>query len=219
MLLDSKCFFYQYDLDATTYKYGRLGDNTGQSVQPNGAACTSGASTTLTSSTSDQYPYAGVDVGSPMVFQVPPDTSYIRKCATWTDNQNITVDTAITLGTTGRAFRFYPFHCGADDTLHTYGWHRVTGRNGCSVFVDIATLAAAGGVSVIVEGRGHDLGSATPIKLAEVTYSDADPTSVGVHEIEIDAPVQAIRVGLKAVTAATGTDSITVYLQERLPGD
>jgi len=212
-MLTNKQFYREYDLDALTYKYGRLGDSQGFAVQGKWGAATSGSSTTVTSLATG-YAFGPANAGDTIIFRTPPDTTTIRKIATKVSPQEITVDTAVNLGTAGVAWEFVPFRIGATDAD---GWHHSRTKQGFSVFIHIATLAASGGVDAKVQGLLS--GSLTPIDLIPEgeTAAEVHFDAAGRYELKFLSPVQQVRLGLKAVTAATGTDVISAWLQELSP--
>jgi hypothetical protein len=204
MYLDNrKYFYYQYDLDATTYKYGRLGGPTGlPCVKPDRyGAKTSGSSTTVTSAAGT--PFDPVNVGDFLIFSIPPDTKLLRKVATKTSGAQITVDSAIDLGTVGVPFDHWPFRIGA---TANDGWHQVQMYTSITVHIYIPTVAAAGGVDVQIETNSGD--PATPTVPYTQNFASATTETVNVAEV-----ASALRVGVKGGSGFAGTDSITIWLQ------
>ena len=212
-MLTNKQFFHEYNLDALTYKYGRIGDSQGYAIQGKWGAATSGSSTTVTSLATG-YAFAPVNVGDTIIFRTPPDTTTIRKVATKVSNVEITVSAAVNLGTGGVAWEFLPFRIGATDAD---GWHHSRTKQGFSIFLNVATLAASGGLTARVQGLVS--GSLTPIDLVAEGETDDEVaiTAAGTYELRFKSPVQQVRLGLKAVTSATGTDVISAWMQELTP--
>jgi hypothetical protein len=205
MFLETKHFYYQYDLDAVTFKYGRLGDPQGHWIQGKYGLQTTGSSITVDRFFTSGNPFGPVKVGDVIQFFLPPDTNYIRKVATKPSNIQITVDTAVDLGVTGLGWQFWPFRIGA---TNADGWHPVHHDAQLSVFVNWATKASDG-LDISISGLGpHN----TPLALVAKSY-----LSAGTDEIPITTPVTALRVGVKAANAFSGTDSISIWLTQRLP--
>lgn len=203
MFLDSKQFLYNYDLDSLSYKYGRIGGASGLGCPGKYGAKTTGSSVTINAAAGT--PFDPVNVGDLIVFFIPPDTKSLRKIATKVSGAQITVDTAIDLGTVGVPFDFYPFRIGsaAGD-----GWHAVQAYSSMTVWVSIAAVAAAGGVDLTIEGLSPNLGGLTPVTLLPTkNYSVAGTEAINIGEV-----VQAIRVGVKGATGFAGTDSISVWM-------
>ena len=134
-----------------------------------------------------------------------PDTRSVRKVVTKTSGAEIVVDSAIDLGTVGVPFDFYPFKTGSADTS---GWHATQMYTGITVYFDVPTLGATGGVDYSVECLSPSLDGARPVVVAAATLATITTEAVTVAEI-----TAAVRVGLKGHDDFAGTDSITVWLQ------
>ncbi len=206
-MAEMRQFYYQYDLGANTYKYGRIASFP---VQGQYGVYTVGSSTTVVS-TGAANAFGPVKVGDIIVFMQFPETQTIRKVATKVSNAEITVDTAIDLSLTGSltgwpGWFFYPFTIGATTAD---GWHHVSALREKEVLVNIATLNAVGGMDISIEGLGADFGS-TPIVLLEKHYAAAITDDIVVPEV-----LKAIRVGVKATALFAGADSITIELMGR----
>lgn len=206
MFLEGKQFYYKYDLDSTSYKYGRLGDNTGLPVQGSYGVKTSGSSTTVTSDAAGvASTFAGVAVGDVIVFEQPPDTKLVRKVATVVDNGEITVDTAVNLGAGGASFFRYPWKIG---TTTAFGWHPVQAYSAITLWVALTTLGHIDGVDISIEGLAPNLlGPAGAVVLFSQQY-----TATGTFSINVGEVTGALRVGVKGHTAATGTDDISIWM-------
>lgn len=202
MFLDTKRFYYQYDMDSTSYKYGRLGDNHGFAVQGGLYAKTSGASTTVTAVSGT--PFDPMNAGDVIVFYVTPGVGTIRKVATKVSGSEITIDSAITIAAAGCHFDFYPFKIG---TTTADGWHHTQMYSGMTLNVNVATVAAAGGISMSVEIVGAGGLMVTPIVVLERSY-----TAAGTEAIVIEPQARALRVGLKGNTGFAGTDVVSISL-------
>jgi hypothetical protein len=201
MHLDAKQFFYNHDVDALTYKYGRIGGPTGLGCPGKYGAVTSGSSTTVTAATGT--PFDPVLPGDLIVFYTPPDTKTLRKVATKVSGSEITVDTAIDLGTTGRMFDFLPVRIGANAGD---GWHSVQAYSAITVWVSISLYAATGGIDVTIEALTPNLGN------APVTISTTNYTATGTASIDVSKVVGYLRVGLKAGSGFAGTDAVSVWM-------
>jgi len=206
-MIERKRFYETYDLDALTYKYGRIGGPAGLPCQGQGGVKTTGSSTTVTSVTDTVpvLPFGAVNVGDLITFVVPPEVQYSRKVATKTSGDQISVDSAVTLAGTA-SWYWYPFRIG---TTSEYGWHHVSEYRALTVYFDIATLAS-GGVGYSIETR---MEGSNPVVLKEGSFS-----SPGTYAVQIEEVVSALRVGLKAVSSYAGTDSISVWVAGDLRG-
>jgi hypothetical protein len=208
-MLTNRYFFYDYDLDALTYKYGRVND----SCQGHGGVETSGSSTTVTgvASTQPPLPFGPLQVGYLVVFCQPPDTQYLRKVATKTSGAEITVDSAVTLTATG-AWYYYPVNIGATSV---HGWRKCSDYLSLQVNFSVETLASSGGIGYSIEGyTGDDPSSVVPVVFKQDTI-----TSVGTLVVPVTDAFLFLRVGLKAGSAFAGTDSISVWMTgDQRPG-
>jgi hypothetical protein len=211
-MLDNKYFFYNYDLDATTYKYGRLGGPQGLPVQGQGGVKTTGSSANVVevTDTVPAKPFGPCSVGDVLVFVVPPEVQYLRKLSTKTTGSAIVVDSAVDLSAGTASWYFYPFRVGA--TAATNVWHQVSEYRTLYVNFYVSALQSVGGIDYSIEGAtGSNLSGIVPIALG-ATYSTGTITATNTLTVKVEEPMLLLRVGLKANTAATGTDSISVWL-------
>lgn len=199
MFGNSKPFYYLYDLDSTSFKYGRLGGPDGFSVPGYWGVENAGSDPTV-DAVDSQPAFAGVTEGGVIFFTEVPETVTLRKIATKTSNSSIEVDSAIDLSG-GARFDHYPFKVGTADSD---GWHSFREWSKSVIHVDIATYGG-NPVVVSVEEDVDDLMSG-PHVVEEQTYSAA-----GHYTIPINRKVKRVRVGLRASTDASGTDSIKVW--------
>lgn len=196
-----KQFFYNYDNDATTFKYGRLGGPAGYSCPGSFGAKTTGSTTTVDAVAGT--PFDPLRVGDVLVFRTLTGP-VLRRVATKVSGAQITVDTAIDLGAVGVFFDFYPWRIGA---AATDGWHHVQMYDSMTVFFAMPTVAATGGVAWQIEGRAPSIGDPAPFVLELGTQATA-----GSFDVPISASVSAIRVGVRGVSDFTGTDSVSVWV-------
>ena len=203
-MLESKQFYHTYDVASTSYVYGRLGDNTGNAVQGKGAATNSGSSTDVVAVSGTPFdPMAAGDV----IILRRGDTQHIRKVATKTDGATLVVDSAVDLSAGSWAFDFYPFRVGS---AITNGWHHCQAYEEITLLIKLGTVQA-GGVSISVECPQPSIG-ATTAAAEQLWTQDYAAGSAYDEPLVIGERVQALRVGVKGTTAATGTDSITISM-------
>ena len=204
---ESKQFYYAYDLDATTYKYGRLGGPGGLPVQGKYGLETSGSSTTVTAVAGTPFdPVTALD----MIVIVKGETKYTRKVATKVDGTEITIDSAVDLTGGYSGWFFYPWRIGA---TNADGWHQVTGYEEMTVHIVIPTVAAAGGVDVQIQGLSPNLGG-SPVTLWSNNYAAATTGD----NVEIGEELLALRVGVKGGSGFAGTDDINIWMTGRVRG-
>lgn len=203
MFMEGKQFYYNYDLDSLSYKYGRIGDSTGLGIPGRYGVTTVGSSTTVTAVTAGALiAFSMVKVGDIIVFEQPPDTKIIRKVATKVSAGEITVDTAVNLSA-GAFFFFYPFTIG---TAAGNGWHHVQAYSSATIWVRIDTLAAAGGLDISIEGRSPNIGGSSTTLLTK-NYA-----ATGTEAINIGEVVGAVRVGVKGGSGFAGTDVFSIWM-------
>lgn len=200
MFLDAKQFYYNYDLDATTYKYGRIGGPQGLPVQGKYGLSTVGSSTTVTAVAGT--PFDPVNIGDVIVFQ-KGETRIIRKVATKASGSSITVDTAVDLSGGYAGWFFYPFRIG---TAATDGWHAIHPYSAVTIWVSITALSAAGGIDFTIEAASPNIDNA-PVTVFTKNYAAAGTEAINIGEV-----AQALRIGLKGGSGFAGTDSITVWM-------
>ncbi len=203
-----KWFYYAYDLDATSFKYGRIGGPDGLGCPSKYGAKTTGSSITVNAAAGT--PFDPVNVGDMIVFFKPPDaTPYIRKVATKASGAQITVDTAIDLGTVGVPFDFYPFKIGTGPGA---GWHHVEMYSVMTLHVRIDNLAAAGGLDISIEGLvPNPLGPSGATVIQAKNYASAATEEIGITTV-----IGQLRVGVKGATGFAGTDSISMWVAGEL---
>lgn len=187
--------YKDYDLDATTYKYGRY---EGRQLQGRGTMSTSGSSTTIAIADSGGAP---LGVGD-LLYIYDGETLNERKVVT-AGIDSIVVDTAIDLDGTP-AWHFTKFKIGTADTD---GWVRARHRSDLALLVEWATKASDG-LDVQVQTRRPD---GTPFTILESSYTAVEEDVIALGS---DAGM-AVRVGVKAAADATGTDVINISLTSR----
>jgi hypothetical protein len=211
---DRKIFYLNYDLDATTYKYGKV---TGMH-QGFGGIKTTGSSVTVDAVVPGQGPFAALLVGDYIWFYLSDTNILKRRVATKPSNDQITVDTAVNLGTGIASWYFLPFRIGATDAD---GGHSVEAYETAFVEVEILTVAAAGGVDLTIEIKGRapatkwftllatkNYAAAPAIDVIEVNKKDATGIPAGGWPNMIGS----VRVGVKGNAGFAGTDDISVFL-------
>jgi hypothetical protein len=204
MMKDRRIYYLNYDLDATTYKYGRVKDR----IQGYGGVKTTGAATTVDAVTVGQAPFAPVRVGDYVIFYIGETPTSIRKVLTKPTQDQITISGAnINLGTGVASWYFLPFDIGATDAD---GGHRTEFFARAWVEIEAVTIAAAGGVDYSIEARGM----APAAKWAQLTTGNIAASGF-FKTIEVLELTGEIRVGLKGGSGFAGTDDISVYLTGR----
>lgn len=193
-------FYDAYDLDSTSYKYGRM---TGPFQGEGGV--TAAASTTVAADATARNPFAGLKIGDGLWFRTAEQTVVKRKVATATSTTSL-VSSGAALTFAGIPWHYLPFTIG---TGLTNGWHRIAHFRPGSVTVHILipTVAAAGGVDVQIQVRGSGNFQADPNEIWTKNYAAADEDAVIVTEVGSD-----LRVGVKGGSGFAGTDSITVFM-------
>jgi hypothetical protein len=193
-------FYSSYDLDATSYKYGRI---TGPF--PGAGGVTAAGSTTVTADATAQNPFAGLKAGDLLWFRTAEQTVVKRSIATATSTTSL-VSSGAALTFTSIPWQYLPFTIG---TGLTNGWHRIAHFRPGSVTVHILipTVAAAGGVDVQLQVRGSGNFQADPNEIWTKNYAAADEDAVIVTEVASD-----LRVGVKGGSGFAGTDDITVFM-------
>ena len=136
-------------------------------------------------------------------YVVKGETNYIRKVATKVSNTEITVDTAVDLTAGYSGWFFYPWRIGTADTD---GWHAIQGYPLVTVWVEIPTVAAAGGVTISIQTMSPNIGG-TPVEVFTKNYAAAAEEPINIGEV-----AGALRVGVKGGSGFAGTDEITIYM-------
>jgi hypothetical protein len=191
-------FYYQYDLASSAYVYGRLlGRRQGLA-----AIETDGSSTTVTASVDGSAPFSAVEVGDPLEIH-SDQTVTLRRVATKTDDDEITVDTALNITAT-TAWYHNPFRSG---TAVTDGWHKTGPCSKILVHFQPEAVAAPGGIDWVIQVSGRNYG-ALPKTVREGNIAS---TALADLIVEVPTPAERLRVGLKGHSGSTGTDQITVY--------
>jgi len=202
-MLENGMFYKNYDLDATTYKYGRFRDQ----IQGVGGVKTTGSSVTVNAVTSGIGTFSGVKVGDLIVFYRSDTLIDVRKIATKPSNDQITVDTAVNLDNSGAGFGAWFFQSFDIGTTSADGWlpvQKFGSKKG--VRVVIATLNAAGGMDVSIESKGYAFDT-VPVVLIEQHY-DVPKT----EHFPVPEEVLSLRVGVKGTTGFAGADDVSIYL-------
>ena len=198
-MIDKGEFYLNYDLDSASYKYGRIMGR----YQGHGGIKTTGSSVTIDAVVVGAGPFAPLLVGD-YVWLYVGETVYKRRVATKPSNDQITVNTAVNLGTGTAAWYFLPFRIG---TTAEDGWQPTEGLTRAWVLFDFVTISDAVDVSVEVRGRAP---GEKPIVVFAASYPAATPIF---KALEVTELVGSVRVGLKAATTFAGTDDLTVSLK------
>lgn len=198
---EQKDFYFGYDLDANTLKYGRILPR--RDMATVGGVQTSGASSTVTSAVALSKVFATVAVGDMVEFVIAQVLTR-RKVATKPDDDTITISGGnVTLTGGISAWYHRPFQIGTADTD---GWHNVEDFPTKAVKVDINTLSAAPGLSISIEVRGRgDLEKPSVVLTKAYTVAGSDV-------IQVTEPCCSVRVGVMGTTAFAGTDDIDIGL-------
>jgi hypothetical protein len=198
---EQRDFYFGYDLDATTLKYGRILER--RDMAQIGGVQTSGASATVTSAVALSKVFASVAVGDFVEFVISQVLTR-RKVATKPDDDTITISGG-NVNLTGGISAWYhrPFQIGTADTD---GWHNVELYGRKSVKVDLNTLSAAGGLDISIEVRGRG-----DIEKPAVALAKNYPAAIA-ESIEINELCSSIRVGVKGGSGFAGTDDIDISL-------
>ena len=200
-------FYSSYDLDATSYKYGRI---TGP-FQGNGgleaAGSTTVTGTTPADSNTPSNPFAGLKAGDGLWLRTAERTVVKRKIATLNSPTSIVISGAA-MTFSGIPFKYLPFTIG---TGLTNGWHRIAHwAREKTLHILIPTVAAADGVVVNVEVRGQGNFQADPNQVWTKTYLDAAEDAIQINQLGSD-----LRVGVKGGSGSAGTDDISIFMVGR----
>lgn len=197
-----KYFYYLYDLDATTYKYGRVGDAAGGTIQGKYGLSTVGSSTTVTASGGNAFD--PVKVGD-ILSILKNEVRFIRKVTAKASATSITVDSAIDLSSGNIAWWFWPFTIG---TAIENGWHYAGNYQTKRLEISAPTIQAAGGLDVQIEIAAQNPNIAYE-SLTATNYPAASSVNASV---DIPGVHAWVRAGVKGGSGFGGTDAITVQL-------
>lgn len=207
MSIERKLYYQNYDMDATTFKYGRFhGPNPGYGLAKSNA----GASITVNAAALGVGTFSGIPVGSLIRFRTGESVFAKRKIVT-PGSDSVVVDTAIDLGTAGVPFHFWTWNIGA---TAADGWHYVHSfRRPYNILIEPTTIAAAGGVDVQIEGLGEH--EAAPVILVPLFNIAAAAATLAKT---VNEQVLKIRVGVKGNGGFAGTDDLTIALEGETRG-
>lgn len=198
--MKERILFWGYDLDSTSYKYAKFAEYWSPG---SGTLTTSGSSTSVTADTTGAF--ADVKVGD--LLRVLADkyasngpTFSTVKVITKNSNSEIVVSTALDITAAG-PWQYLVAEVPA--TGATAGWFNVSAFEGKTVHPTITTVAAGGGIDLIVESKGP---SGNISILHEVNYAAATAE----EPIPIGEDVEQIRVGVKGGSGFAGTDVIDI---------
>lgn len=201
--------FQKYDVVATTDAvFGKFGPDRG-GRKP---AKTSGSSTTVTKVTAGDTPFEGLQVGGEL--SVNRDGTWdVVYVTTFTDNENIVVDTAVNWadgprGETGvgRHFHWRPFLSGQADTD---GWVNVRQFESAYIAYSVPTFNATS-LTLSFEGRVKGPQMA-PITILTISVTGITPALNGEGIVTIPEGVDEVRMGA-LVNTDTGVNTLNAYL-------
>ncbi len=198
-------FYESYDLDSTSFKYGRV---TGPFQGEGGV--TSATSTTVSADATARNPFAGLKAGDLLWFRTAEQTVVKRKIATATSTTSL-VSSGANLTFTSIPWHYLPFAIG---TGLTNGWHRIAHFRPGSVTVHIllATLGATS-MDITIEVRGSGNFQADPNAVWTKNYAAGSAYEDAVIVTETGSD---LRVGVKGGSGFAGTDDITVFMTGRI---
>jgi len=198
-----RVFYQNYDLDSLSFKYGKLFDR----IQADGPLKGTGGASTSLYSVSASYPAFGpILVGDYIYIYTAENTIAKRRVATKPSNDEITVDSNVTVPLAGLAsWYFASFRIGTADTD---GWHSTNPLTRAFVNLDFPTITAAGGVDVSIEVKS--LGALLPKPIgAPFNFPAGTPVK---ESVEVTEMIGSVRVGLKGGSGFAGTDDLSVTL-------
>lgn len=198
MGLIQKWFYQDYDLDATTYKYGKLSAER----QGYGGFSTSGSSTTVTAATTGIGTFAPLAVGDKVRFLIA--TGWVeRTVAAVASPDSITVSSA--LDASG-GFSAWYYRSRSIGTAIDSGIHSIAHLEDVTLYINWVTKAAD---SIVMSIEGMNPGA----QLAHRLYDEVTLSAAGVVlPYDIEDAVGGLRVGIKAGATFTGTDVFNAYL-------
>lgn len=204
--MKERILFWGYDLDSTSYKYGKFDEfwSPGE-----GLLSTAGSSTTVTADTAGAF--KDVKVGdllrvlSSAYASGGPSFSTVKITAK-ASNTSITVSSALNLTAAGP---WQYLVAEVPDTAATAGWFNVGGFKSMTIHPTITTVAAAGGIDLTVESKG-------PAGFISTLYSVNYATATAELPIPVGEDVQMLRVGVKGGSGFAGTDVIDIVFNGRL---
>ena len=198
-MLEQVQFYESYDVDSTSYKYGRVAGP----FQGEGGV-TAATSTTVSADATARNPFAGLKAGDGLWFRTAEQTVVKRKIATASSTVSL-VSSGANLTFSAIPWHYLPFTIG---TGLTNGWHRIAHFRPGSVTVHIilATLGATS-MDITIEVRGSGNFQANPNTIWTKNYAAAEEDAVIVTEVGSD-----LRVGVKGGSDFTGTDVLDVFM-------
>lgn len=199
-MIERRAFYFDYDLDANTFKYGRL---KGPFPGPAGITC-AGATTTITAVTSGIGTFSPIRVGDFIWLRTAENTVIKRKVASKTSNDQIAVAGANLSAFTIASWDYWQFDIGtadSDGALNIANYDRV--------WLEFdGTLADS--LDIQVEARGR-----APAALWGTIFTATFANTAALRArgpVEITELVGSIRVGVKGTTVFAGTDAFSIYL-------
>lgn len=187
-----------YDLDSASYIYlttkGQLGKVLNGPVQRSAKACSSGSSTTVTACTANDQPFLALAVGDEVYFVISGVVEG-RRIDTWTDADNIVVDSNIDL-TDGYSTNFRKAAAG---TGATDGWIPTAGFSEIAFEWQIEQ-SDGGSVDVRVEGQNLTPSSSTE-QLFTKNYTAYGCPASSCDAFRLSGPLpDQVRIGFKINT-------------------
>lgn len=207
MSQETNLIYYAHNVGATTYVYGRYrGPQCG-----NGNLKTTGSSITVDATGGGQtYALSPIGVGDIIALYRAEQTIDKVKVATKPDADTITVSAAVNWENGGVGYGGWNYWKYATGTSLLDGWIDVKRYRRKTLNISITSLGETDGITYRLEGLTYGPNPQAVLILPEVTIaSAAAPYS---ETIAIGEDFSAIRLGLKRVTATTGTDVIDVTL-------
>jgi len=213
--------FYKYDIGATSYTYctyaGRGGDPFAAPYPGHDLITTSGSSTTVTEYVASSGPFDVLSVGDILVVFTAgqPTTPNYRLVTAKASSASITIDTAITLSSTGNSWTYLKQSCG---TGSTSGWIPAGSDGGKIITWQVDTINATS-IEVTLQGRAGGVNSNAQT-LFPVTGATGTSCQTGSTTGTITCTIgdiwawSDIRFGVK-VTGDAGAQSVTVTYQGR----
>lgn len=205
--------FRKYDLDSTSYKWGKFK----RAVPGFGGIKTSGNSTTITSmdstASAGHEAFVGLGVGDILLIRQADsggaEVYAERKIVTFTDINTIVVDSAINIGASGTtAWWYMKRDLGTGDEN---GAVRIDNYDHVDLVLNFRTVAAGGGISVNIQERGGGLNTDWVNLVPDKVYTATTDSEI----FPIVSRCREIRVGVKGVSDFAGTDDFDIYLLGR----
>lgn len=200
-----KRFYYGYDLDSTSFKYGKLLEP----IQGQFGIKTTAAGVTIVAAPAGSKPFANAGVGDFIAFYELGDVApTIRKITAKASDDEITISGAnVDLGDGCACWYLWRWRVGTDDDA---GWHYAHELAARTLVCDFAAVNAGGGIDMQVEGLPQ--GGDGPV----IVLPSENIAAATSFTRDLPDEFVAFRVGLKGGSSFAGTDDVTISLQGRL---